>query len=188
MRSTMKLLGLTLAVLALVASTAQAEPAQIVYETTDLGGGQWEYVYTVSNLTLPAPLEEFTIWFELGSFAQLVATSEDPLLAQWDELVVQPDPVLTDDGFYDALATGAGIAPGASFAGFTVRFDWLGAGTPGAQLFEIIDPDTFETLYSGQTVPEPTTLSLLVLAALAIAGTRRSTKPGPTVRAFSHSV
>ena len=168
MKITMRLSALALAALLFAASGAQAAPAQISYDATDLGGGQWEYIYTVSNFTLPAPIEEFTIWFELGSFAQLMAASQDPVAAQWDELVVQPDPVLTDDGFYDALATGAGIAPGASFAGFTVHFDWLGEGDPGAQLFEIINPDTFETLYSGQTVPEPATLSLLVVGGLTL--------------------
>ena len=94
------------------------------------------------------------------------------MTTEWDELVVQPDPILTDDGFYDALATGDGIAQGASFAGFTAQFDWLGTGEPGAQLFEIIDPDTFETIYSGQTVPEPTALTLLMLGA-ALTATRR---------------
>ena len=172
MKITMRFSGLAVAALLLAASGVQAAPAQVSYEAADLGGGQWEYIYAVSNFTLPAPIEEFTIWFELGRFAQLAVMSEGPVTAQWDELVVQPDPILTDDGFYDALATGAGIAPGASFAGFTVRFDWLDEGEPGAQLFEIIDPDTFETIYSGQTVPEPTALSLLVLG-LALTGTRR---------------
>ena len=169
--SILRLLSLALTILVLAASAAQAGPAQITYEATDLGGWQWEYVYTVSNLTLAEPIEEFTVWFGLGQFAQLVATSETPVTTEWDELVVQPDPVLTDDGFYDALATGSGIAPGSSVWGFTVHFDWLGAGEPGAQLFEIIDPDTFETIYSGQTVPEPAA-SILLAVGVILTGRR----------------
>lgn len=34
---------------------------------------------------------------------------------------------------YDALATGAGIMPGASLSGFAVEFNWLGTGAPGTQ-------------------------------------------------------
>jgi len=53
------------------------------------------------------------------------------------------------------MATGLDIAIGEHVYGFAVSFDWLGEGEPGAQFYEIIDPDTFETINSGWTVPEP---------------------------------
>lgn len=162
----MRHLGFVLAVLLAASGSTQAGPASIVYEAVELGGGQWEYTYEVSNNSLPVAIEEFTIWFELGSFAQLAVTTPDPPAGDWDELVVQPDPVLTDDGFYDALALSAGIAPGETVADFSVSFGWLGSGQPGAQLFEIIDPETFEPIYSGLTTPEPTTLAMLIAASI----------------------
>jgi len=53
-------------------------------------------------------------------------------------------------------------------AGFAVSFDWLGTGEPGAQFYEIIDPDTFETIDSGWTVPEPGTICLLSFGGLVL--------------------
>ncbi|MBN1765568.1 MAG: PEP-CTERM sorting domain-containing protein, partial [Sedimentisphaerales bacterium] len=60
------------------------------------------------------------------------------------------------------------IAPGETVSGFSVSFDWLGTGVPGAQFYEIIDPDDFSTLDSGYTVPEPGTTILLCLGGLMI--------------------
>ncbi len=40
---------------------------QIVYHTTDLGVGRWEYMYDVYNISLTETIEEFTIWFGIGS-------------------------------------------------------------------------------------------------------------------------
>jgi len=51
--------------------------------------------------------------------------------AAWNEVVVQPDPVLHDSGFYDALTRRVGIPVGGGEGGFAVTFDWLGPGTPG---------------------------------------------------------
>ncbi len=173
MRIDMRLFGFVLAALLAATGSTQAGPASIVYEAVDLGGGHWEYTYEVSNHSLPVVIEEFTIWFELGSFAQLAVTTQDPPAGGWDELVVQPDPVLTDDGFYDALALSAGIAPGETVADFAVSFEWLGAGEPGSQFFEIIDPGTFEPIHSGITVPEPATLAMLIATSTCCLRKRR---------------
>ena len=71
-------------------------------------------------------------------------------------MLLQPEPVLKDDGYYDALSLGAGIGIGQVVTDFAVSFDWLGdAVMPGRQFYEIIDPVTFETIDSGYTVPEP---------------------------------
>ena len=53
------------------------------------------------------------------------------------------------------LTLGGGILGGQSVSGFLVKFDWLGGGTPGSQLYKIVNPVTFETIDSGTTVPEP---------------------------------
>jgi len=147
---------------------------QIWYSAEELDGGRWQYNYELVNISLtypgppPAyrPIEEFTIWFEYGLYDNLaVETPDTP--AGWDQVVWQAEPVLLDDGGYDAKASGAGIPPGRSVGGFAVSFDWLGEGEPGPQFYEIIDPATLETIDSGMTVPEPATLLLLAIGSIA---------------------
>ncbi|MES9969684.1 MAG: PEP-CTERM sorting domain-containing protein, partial [Candidatus Thiodiazotropha sp.] len=126
----------------------------IYYDYLDLGAGRYEYNYTVDNQTTSA-IEEFTVWFDLGLYDNLLINGSPTL--DWDGLAAQPDPLLPDDGFADWLTFGAAINPGESLSGFSVEFDWLGDGTPGAQFFEIIDPIEFVALSSGftQTAPPP---------------------------------
>ncbi len=96
-----------------------------------------------------------------------IAADPDPPAAAWNELVAQPDPLLHDAGFYDALRKTAGIPLGGAVSGFAVQFDWLGSGSPGGQPFDIIDPVTFQPVYSGTTLPEPGTAAVLGLLAAA---------------------
>jgi len=96
-----------------------------------------------------------------GSYLKALCLTVGPA----DQLV-QPEPLLLFDGYYDALTLGSGIPVGQSVGGFSVAFDWLGVGTPGPQPFDIVDPYTFETLHAGTTTPEPGTLALLALLLL----------------------
>jgi hypothetical protein len=118
---------------------------------------------------LTGPREEFTIWFEYGLYENL-SVETPPVLPPggWDEMVIQPEPVLEDDGAYDAKALTGGIEVGWTDGPFVVAFDWLGAGEPGSQFYEIIDPVTLETIDCGWTVPEPATILLLGLAGLVL--------------------
>lgn len=157
-------------------SGLDAANTEIWYETTDLGSGRWEYNYTVVNPldSLITEIEEFTIWFDYGLFDNLLITTPDPPASGWDEIVIQPEPVLEDDGAYDALALTVGIGIGESVSGFSVSFDWLpGTGQPGSQFYEIIDPVTFETIESGWTIPEPGTLFLLGIGGITILRKRK---------------
>jgi hypothetical protein len=154
----------------------------ISYEARNFGGGLWEYTYEVANTGLlvdsqPAAIKEFTIWFDWGQYSNLVVTTAAPLSSAWDQILWQPEPVLHDDGGYDALAklTNPGIAAGQSVKGFSVKFNWLGQGTPGSQRYEIINPLTFKTIDAGDTIiPEPATLLLLGLGGLLVQQRRKN--------------
>ncbi len=164
-----------LAALGLAAVPAHA--TIIAFDVANVVGNTFEYTYTVENDTLSADIEEFTIFFDVNSFTNLTLSGAP---AGWDPIVIQPDPGLPGDGFYDALALVAGIAPGGSLGGFSVRADFLGVGMPGAQPFDIVDPFTFALLDSGVTarstivaVPEPASIGLMTLGLLAMAAIAR---------------
>lgn len=158
----------------LLCAMSAAHAASIGYTATSLGGTQWRYDYTVSNTTLAVPIAEFTLFFSVGPYANLLNVSTAP---GWDVLLVQPDPAIPASGYFDALALAGGIMPGATATGFSVTFDYLGAGSPGAQPFSILDPASFIELEAGLTQPAaialPSTPWLLLAGVLAIACLRR---------------
>jgi hypothetical protein len=141
---------------------------EIRYQTSDLGSGRWQYTYDVTNISLTVPIEEFTIWFDFGLYKNLAIETPDPPASNWSEIVLQPEPVLQDDGAYDTRVLNLGIGIGQTVSGFSVSFDWLGAGQPGPQFYEIINPVTFKTIDSGHTIPEPATLVLLGLGGIIL--------------------
>ena len=156
----------------LLCAMSAAHATSIGYTATSLGGTQWRYDYTVSNNTLAVPIEEFTLFFVPGMYRKLLDVSTAP---GWDLLLVQPDPAIPDNGYLDALALAGGIAPGASAAGFSVTFDYLGVGRPGTQLFVILDPVSFLEIDTGgtQAVALPSTPCLLLAGMLAMLCLRR---------------
>jgi hypothetical protein len=154
---------------------SKAQATVIMMKPTDLGGGRWQCDYTVKNDTLPQPISEFRIWYDKDLYGNLAANTPKPLALVWDQLVMQPDPMLDDDGAYDALSLAGGIDPGETVGQFVVSFDWHGPGQPGPQPFDILDAQTFEVIDSGQTVvvPEPTTILLLGVALAGLAARLR---------------
>ncbi len=165
--------------LALVVTSAQANP--IYYEVENLAGSRWEYSYTVDNQTA-SPIEQFTIYFDPALYINLDVTGFSAL--NWDGFASAPGDNLPDDDFVDWCATGpdcfediAGIDVGQMLSGFSVEFDWLGAGDPGRQFFEIVNPEPFDITSSGltrlldgnpPTVPEPAPTVLLGIGLLAL--------------------
>ena len=168
------------AALGVIGSAGPAEATVITFDVASVVGNTFEYTYVVDNDTLPVEIEEFAIYFDVDLFENLRMATAPP---DWDPQVIQPDTILRDDGFFDALALVGGIPPGGSLGGFTILADFLGAGTPGRQRFEILDPVTFDVLDSGFTVPagvmvpEPMTLWLFGLGLAAIGYRRKGTSP-----------
>lgn len=144
---------------------------EISYTTANLGSNRWQYTYEVTNIALSTPIEEFTIWFDLGSYDNLTIETADPPASNWDQIVWQLELGLGNGG-YDALALSAGIGAGESVGGFSVSFDWLGTGVPDSQFYEIVNPTDFTGIDSGYTVPEPATCLLLFLGTTYIAARR----------------
>jgi hypothetical protein len=149
----------------------------INYSLTDRGSNQWEYGYTVTNDTLGVDLEGFTISFDSNLYGSL-AVSNSGLPDGWSGDILPTDP-FSGMQLFDAYSS-PGITPGSSLGVFSVSFTWLGAGSPGSQLFEVYDLATFEPLDSGRTtatsVPEPSTLFLLGMGTgllIAVSLTRK---------------
>lgn len=152
-----------IALAALVCAPA-ANATLFTFEATDLGQNTWRYDYSITNDTLADPLTYFVIDFDLGAYTNL-RDAAGPL--GWDILLLQPDPQIPAGGVFDALALEGGIELGATLGGFSLIFDFLGTGTPGAQLFSVLNLD-FEIIDNGSvvdaasvSVPEPGTLALL---------------------------
>jgi hypothetical protein len=169
MRKFLRLLIVVLAASVYIPLSASA--AAIVYSTQHVGGNQWTYQYVLTASAGDPDIQEFTVFFDRNTYKN-IAVINSP--AQWDSLAVQPDIALQSDGFFDSLALGPGLLPGETVGGFSVMFDFLGSGTPGAQRFDIVDPATFAILASSTTspsvvippptdIPEPAPLALLAL-------------------------
>lgn len=161
----------------IILSVANANATTIDFTTIQIGTNHWRYDYTIHNDTLGIPIEEFTIFFDESTYANL---GNIPSLAQWDLIALQPDSGIPADGLFDGLGLSGGIAAGATLSGLSVSFDYLGTGIPELQRFSIVDPVSFAVLDSGNTtnaavaLPLPDTLSLVGLGLLATAMMRRS--------------
>jgi hypothetical protein len=174
-------LALTIALTSSFWCVAVAHASLISYDVTSLGGTTWRYDYTIANDSLEVPVEEFTVYFEAGSFLNLRSPAGP---SNWDVLAVEPDTALPDDGFFDALALIGGLMPGGAQNGFSIEFDFLGAGTPGSQFFEfltasldILDVGFTQLAAVPAPVPEPASGSLFAgaLAWVAFRKLRRRT-------------
>ncbi|OXU14184.1 PEP-CTERM sorting domain-containing protein [Sedimentisphaera salicampi] len=138
--------------------------AEIQADYSNISGSRWEAEYAIYN-SGTEQISELTIWFAYEDYANFEITTADP--QGWDELIIEPEPLTESGAGYDLLNISAPLTAGGELSGFSLEFDYAGS-SPAQQSFEIINPNTFETLYEGQTVPEPATIGLFALAGLAM--------------------
>lgn len=146
----MQRIALHLAItLLLFITTISAKASTIFYAATNIAGTVWQYDYTVQNDSYSDPILGFTVYFNSADYTNLVAVHSP---GNWDVIVLQPDLSIPADGLYDAVTTTGGIPPQSSLGGFSVQFQYLGAGHPGSQAFEFYIPEPFQVTLSGMTV------------------------------------
>jgi hypothetical protein len=169
-----------LAILCSLISPAYATSVQ--YNLVALGGDDYRYVYSITNngsLGSGVPIQLFDVDFDPTQYLEssLTITTPSPLSSNWDQIFLASSPGVS--AAYDALALAGGIADGATVAGFSVDFKWIGTGTPGVQPYEIYDPNTFALLEQGVTaspVPVPAALWLFGSGLVALLGTLSTSK------------
>jgi hypothetical protein len=168
------------AIALLLAGSDSAFSQTIRYEVEDLGDivlGEdlWRYRFFLSGFNF-AEDQGLSIFFDYQNFSDLTLPSQPGLDPLWNLLVVQPDPLLFDDGFLDALAEGDSPS---TVAPFTVDVVWLGqlGSTPGDLDYYTYD-ENFAVLTSGTVsqVPEPGVVTWLGLGAMLWAWRRITQK------------
>jgi hypothetical protein len=151
---------------ALIAAPLIASATVVDFSLSDVSGNTWQYNYSIINTTQPGNIGEFTVFFAPGQYSNLSVQASP---GNWSSVVAQPSSNPLVSGSFDAQALDLGLAPGQSQAGFAVQFTWLGSGTPGSQLFNIVDP-TIGTLESGNTTLVATPVPLPAATWLFVSG------------------
>jgi hypothetical protein len=159
-------------ILALVVQTGGAAVLTVTYTASDLmdsmpGADRWQFTYRAAGSL--NPFEGFNVLFSPSDFTALSVDSTPP---GWLTYALGPDLAFATDGIFSSTIDGTGTLP----ADFIVSFDWIGAGAPGSQPFEIFD-DNFSVVGEGITIlaaiPEPGSLLLMGGGLAAFAMIRR---------------
>jgi hypothetical protein len=159
-----------------------AAPVGIYFELITLAtAGRYEYRYTLTNLSLATPVSWFSVDFDPALYDEGSLRIASAGLGNWSEQLLASIALLGVPAQYDAYkSSGVPLGAGDSETGFAVEFTWLGFGTPGSQAFTVYDPATLDMLDTGlttpagtATVPEPTSMALVLLALCGVAAANR---------------
>ncbi len=162
--------------------SALATPmADFSYVETDLGGGMWQYGYTLFNTSDPvadAGFDLYDVFFAFNSSAAFTVVSV-PTGWDWNGGSGFADMYSLNPG---APPAGTDIAPGTSLSDFVFLFDYRAGALPFDVTFaNPVDPDNpamYSSTSSGTTsaVPEPSTMLLLGTGLAGIALLRKRFK------------
>lgn len=145
----------------------------IEYELSHISGSRYQYEYTITNDSISDGIQWFTIYFDELLYSNLSISSLTSVPSDWKLIARNPEPYVSYIGYFDAYSFGEPISLNESLGGFVVEFDWLSAGLPGEQLFDISDASLLASIDSGFTssltssdhsaIPEPSTLFITIL-------------------------
>lgn len=150
----------------LVVETEAPSPVRYVLE--ELGANRYRAHYSLLNeVSLPLGLLDLDFDPSLYREDTLSVSLTDGAAADWSALLL--DSGIGVPAVLSLASNGPGLGGGARASGFSVDFDWLGTGRPGAQGYTVYDPQTFATMYSGTTAPVPLPASaVLLLSSLGV--------------------
>jgi len=148
--------------------------SDFLYLETNLGGGMWQYDYTLFNTSDPVADAGFDLYDVFFTFNPAATFTVASVPTGWDWL--------DGAGFAEVFSTSPGepptgtdIAPGTSLNDFTFLFDYKAGMLPFDVTFvNPIDPDN-PAVFSGTSapIPEPSTIFLLGAGIISLAGLRR---------------
>jgi hypothetical protein len=131
---------------ALCATPALSIAAAVSGQYSLLAGNTWSLSLAVNNDGSLAAIPGFSVYFDRDLFTNLA----NPMApATWEPLLLQPIANVAD-GLFDAYVfdDSDALTPGQSLGGFSLTFNYLGSGDPGALPFELYRIDN-----SGNFVP-----------------------------------